>query len=54
MHSLPSLAPRESAVDDRTVVEFVGTRGGRMRIDVTGMSRVDVVGLAQAFWSCER
>jgi len=51
MPSLPS--PRESAVDDKTVVELVGTGGGRMRIDVTGTSRVDVVGLAQAFWSRE-
>ena len=54
MLSLPSLAPRGSAVDDRTVVELVGTGGARMRIDVTGTSRVDVVGLAQAFWSRER
>ena len=54
MLPVPSLAPRESAVDDRTVVEFVGPRGARMRIDVTGTSRVDVVGLAQAFWSRER
>lgn len=54
MLSLPSLAARESAVDDRTVVEFVGIGGARMRIDVTGTSRVDVVGLAQAFWSRER
>ena len=53
MPSLP-LAPRESAVNDRTVVELVGTGGARMRIDVTGTSRVDVVGLAQAFWSRER
>lgn len=51
MRALPSLAPRESAVDDKTVVELVGTSGARMRIDVTGASRVDVVGLAQAFWS---
>jgi hypothetical protein len=35
------------------VVEIVGQRGGRMRIDVNGMSGVDVVGLAQAFWSHE-
>ena len=53
MPSLP-LAPRESAVNDKTVVELVGTGGARMRIDVTGTSRVDVVGLAQAFWSRER
>jgi hypothetical protein len=51
---MPSLAPRESAVNDKTVVELVGTGGARMRIDVTGTSRVDVVGLAQAFWSRER
>ena len=37
----------------QTVVEFVGRRGGRVRIDVSGTSRVDVVGLAQAFWSHE-
>ena len=53
MPSLSSLAPRESAVNDKTVVELVGTGGARMRIDVTGTSRVDVVGLAQAFWSRE-
>ena len=52
--SLPSLSPRESAVDDKTVIELVGTGGARMRIDMTGTSRVDVVGLAQAFWSHER
>ena len=37
--------------DGKTVVELVGRRGERMRIDVTGASTVDVVGLAQAFWS---
>ena len=37
----------------KTVVELVGRRGGRMRIDVSGPSPVDVVGLAQAFWSHE-
>jgi hypothetical protein len=36
-----------------TVVEIVGRRGGRMRIDVSGGSGVDLVGLAQAFWSHE-
>lgn len=37
----------------KTVVELVGRRGGRMRIDMSGGSSVDVVGLAQAFWSHE-
>lgn len=37
----------------KTVVEIVGRRGGRMRIDVSGASPVDVVGLAQAFWGHE-
>ena len=37
----------------RTVVEIVGQRGGRLRVDVSGTSSVDVVGLAQAFWSHE-
>jgi len=36
-----------------TTVEIVGRRGGRMRIDVSGSSGVDVVGLARAFWSHE-
>ena len=54
MPSLPSLAPRQEVVNDKTVVELVGTGGARMRIDVTGTSRVDVVGLAQAFWSREQ
>lgn len=35
----------------RTVVEFVGRDGDRMRIDVTGPSAVDVVGVSRAFWS---
>ena len=34
----------------RTVMEFVGRDGERMRIDVTGPSPVDVVGLSRAFW----
>ena len=54
MLSPASLAPRESVVGDKTVVELVGTGGARMRIDVIGTSHVDVVGLAQAFWSRER
>ena len=44
---------RDSAGSGQTVVELVGTGGARMRIDVTGTSNVDVVGLAQAFWSRE-
>ena len=48
-----SPTPREPATSGQTVVELVGTGGARMRIDVTGTSTVDVVGLAQAFWSSE-
>jgi hypothetical protein len=48
------LGPSQLAgASGRTVVEIVGQRGGRMRIDVNGTSGVDVVGLAQAFWSHE-
>jgi hypothetical protein len=54
MPARPSLAPQQEAVSDKTVVELVGTGGARMRIDVSGTSRVDVVGLAQAFWSRAR
>jgi hypothetical protein len=43
-----------AAGDTKTVVELVGSGGARMRIDVTGTSGVDVVGLAQAFWGRER
>jgi hypothetical protein len=35
----------------RTVVELAGRDGDRMRIEVTGPSPVDVVGLSRAFWS---
>lgn len=35
----------------KTIIELEGPGGGRMRIDVTGTSTVDIVGLAQAFWS---
>jgi hypothetical protein len=51
--SLPLDCPRESSVDGQAVIELVGASGARMRIHVTGTSRVDVVGLAQAFWSRE-
>ena len=51
--ALPSPTPRVSAAGGQTVVELVGTGGARMRIDVTGTSTVDVVALAQAFWSSE-
>jgi hypothetical protein len=37
----------------KTVVELVGRSGGRVRIDVSGTSGVDIVGLAQAFWRNE-
>lgn len=37
----------------KTVVELWGRSGGRVRIDVSGQSGVDVVGLAQAFWRHE-
>jgi len=37
----------------KTVIELLGRSGGRVRIDVSGTSRVDVVGLAQAFWRHE-
>ncbi len=47
---MPSLGSPDR--DGKTIVELVGRRGERMRIDVTGTSTVDVVGLAQAFWSC--
>ena len=53
MPSLPLDSARESSAGGQTVVELVGTGGARMRIDVTGTSHVDVVGLAQAFWSRE-
>ncbi len=38
------------ATTSETVVELVGRHGDRMRI-VAGCGEVDVVGLAQAFWS---
>jgi hypothetical protein len=47
------LAMGQLGCGGKTVVELEGPRGGRMRIDVTGTSRVDIVGLAQAFWSRE-
>ena len=51
--SPPSPVQREVVAGGQTVVELVGTGGARMRIDVTGTSNVDVVGLAQTFWSRE-
>ena len=51
MPLLPSPTPRGSAAGGQTIVELVGTGGVRMRVDITGTSNVDVVGLAQAFWS---
>ena len=34
----------------RVVVDLVGRDGEKMRIDVSGASAMDAVGLAQAFW----
>lgn len=39
-----------SVLTGKTVIELVGRGGERMRIDITG-SAVDLVGLAQTFWS---
>jgi len=35
----------------QTVLEMMGRGGERMRIEVTGVSTVDVVGLTRTFWS---
>ena len=51
MPSPPSPTARESAAVGQTIVDLVETDGARMRIAVAGTSNVDVVGLAQAFWS---
>jgi hypothetical protein len=42
------LGPLDSA---RTVMEFLGRDGDRMRIEVAGSGVLDVVGLSRAFWS---
>lgn len=34
-----------------TVIELMGRHGERMRVEVSGESTMDVVGLSQAFWS---
>jgi len=52
MPSPASPAPRVAA-GGQTIVELVRTGGARMRIEVTGTSSLDVVGLAQAFWGGE-
>ena len=38
----------EASGAGKTVIEFVGRRGERMRVEVTG--NVDLVGLARTFW----
>jgi hypothetical protein len=53
MPSARTPIPRESVAGGRTVVELLGTGGARMRIAVIGSSNVNVVGLAQTFWSRE-
>ena len=35
------------------VIELMGRRGERMRIEVAGSNTVDVLGLSQAFWSSQ-
>lgn len=47
------LGTGELGSSSKTVVELLGRSGGRVRIDVSGTSSVDVVGLAQAFWRHE-
>jgi hypothetical protein len=37
----------------KTVIELMGRRGERMRIEVAGPATVDVVGLSQTFWSLQ-
>jgi hypothetical protein len=44
--ALQVAAPR---IGSQTTIELLGRRGDRMRVEVTG--EVDVVGLAQMFWS---
>lgn len=51
--SFIELGTGELGGGSKTVVELVGRSGGRVRIDVSGTSGVDVVGLAQAFWRHE-
>ena len=50
--AMPRVTTHEAL--SKTVVELEGRGGGRLRVEVTGMSGVDVVGLAHAFWSRER
>jgi hypothetical protein len=48
---MPSLS--SGADSGRMVVELMGRGGGRMRIELGDSRGLDVVGLAQAFWSHE-
>lgn len=50
--AMPPVPSREAV--GKTVVELEGRGGGRLRMEVTGTSAVDVVGLAHAFWSRDR
>lgn len=50
--AMPAVVSREAG--GKTVVELEGRGGSRLRVEVTGPSAVDVVGLAQAFWSRDR
>jgi hypothetical protein len=37
----------------KTVIEIVGRSGGRMRMELSGTSGMDMMGLVQAFWRHE-
>jgi len=47
-------AARTADGSSRTVIELEGRGGERLRVEVTGASGLDVVGLAHAFWRRER
>jgi len=49
-----SQPPLPSESESKTVVEFEGRDGGRLRVEVTGKSAVDLVGLAREFWGSTR
>lgn len=48
---LPVSAMGVLGASGRTVIDLVGRHGDQMRVDMSG--GVDLVGLVQAFWSCQ-